>query len=125
MICILYHLRSFSYLLLHKVNTNHLGKLCFYGIFCYILQEIWYCYVINCSIIFRHIFTGACSSYDHPTSLAEKNREADATNPNLVSNNIYHSIEDLNRPDHDHLYDEINQQKGNNIQGSTIILITR
>lgn len=64
---------------------------------------------------------GASSSYDHPAALAAKNREADLTNPNLVANNIYHSIEDLNRPDNEHLYDEINQQKANNLLGTVTI----
>lgn len=59
---------------------------------------------------------GAGTSYDLPQAIAEKNRAADATNPNLASsNNFYHSIEDLSGKEH--LYDEINQQKGNNIQG--------
>lgn len=62
---------------------------------------------------------GTSSSYDFPSALAAKNRDADATNPNLVANNIYHSIEDLNsRAEQEHLYDEINQQKGNNLRGN-------
>jgi len=63
-----------------------------------------------------HLSGGASSSYDFPAAIAAKNREADATNPTLAANNIYHSIEDINRSSQEHVYDEIN--KGNNIRGT-------
>lgn len=60
--------------------------------------------------------TGSCAgayglSYEHPASA--KNKDADACNPNV---NVYHSIEDLSNSKVEHVYDEIKQKEGQDME---------
>jgi len=52
-------------------------------------------------------FTGNSSSYDYPSN--QKNRDADAMNPNLANAHNMYSSGDI-----DHVYDEIDSHKLNN-----------
>ena len=55
--------------------------------------------------------SGPGSSHGYQNPLDQKNRDADATNGNLM-NNIYTSIENIPESTFaDHEYDEINQRK--------------
>ena len=72
-------------------------------------------HVFNFIYLFIIIVSGAGSSHGYPNPLDLKNREADATNGNLL-NNIYTSIENINEPDYsEHTYDEINQKRINSM----------